>query len=186
MMTIPERLPQYRDQDYCLVRLNGPSGDLVPDLEMETWVCNGNFLRHRGDHVVALDHPRVQFARQHGRSVWTRPRFCRGPDIPVPDNQNIFNDSGNAAIWAAHNRYQTIYIAGADAWLGGEIRTVCDELYPVATKKPKLPPIWFRRFGEWSSQTTNQYVFIWPTLKLGVKTLSLEKFLAKYPARTSA
>jgi hypothetical protein len=98
----------------------------------------------------------------------------------VPDNFNIWNDSGNAAIWAAHTMYQDIVIVGADAWLGGEEYTVCRELYEVADKKPKLPPIWFRRFLDWSGQTTNNYIFVWPTIKIGVKTQRLEQVLTKY------
>lgn len=180
MQKLPQPLEQYRDLEHCLVVLNGPSGDSVPDLGCETFVCNGNFLRRRADHVVSIDHHRVQFARQHGRTVWSRPRFCRGGDYPVPDNHNIFNDSGNAAIWAAHNLYQTIIIAGADSWLGGETRTVCDELYTVADKKQKLPPIWFQRFRDWTSQTANTYVFVWPTIKLGIRTQRLEQVLTKY------
>jgi len=177
---IPSRLPQYSHLDHCVVVLNGPTGDLVPDLNCETFVCNGNFMRRRWDHIVSLDHPRVQFARSHGHSVWTRPRFCRNQDIAVPDTHTIFNDSGNAAIWAAHNLYNTILIAGADSWLGGETRTVCSELYVVSDKKAKLPPIWLRKFLDWSSQTQNQYIFVWPTLKKDVKTLRLEQVIAKY------
>jgi hypothetical protein len=180
MQKLPEPLPQYSHHSHCLVVLNGPSGDLVPDLDCETFVCNGNFQRRRADHVVSIDRHRVQFAREHGRTVWTRPRFCRTGDYPVPDNHNIFNDSGNAAIWAAHNLYQTIIIAGADSWLGGDTRTVCDELYTVADKKLKLPPIWFRKFQEWTGPTSNTYIFVWPTLKLGVRTLTWQRVRDKY------
>ena len=180
MKPLPKKLPQYSTKDHALVVLNGPSGDEMPDQDCETFVCNGNFLRRRWDHIVSLDHQRIQFARQHGHGVWTRPRFCRGQDIPVPDNFNVFNDSGNAAIWAAHTMYQDIIIVGADSWLGGEEYTVCRELYEVANKKPKLPPIWFKRFLDWSGQTTNNYIFVWPTIKLGVKTQRLEQVLAKY------
>jgi hypothetical protein len=179
-MTFSSKLPQYQDQEWALVVLNGPSGDAVPDLGLETFVCNGNFLRRRWDHIVSLDHQRVQFARQHGHAVWTRPRFCRRNDRPVPDTHSIFNDSGNAAIWAAHTSYNRILIAGADSWLGGELRTVCDEIYPVATKKDKLPPRWFTQFQAWSGQTPCEFVFIWPTLKLGVKTQPLSRVLTKY------
>lgn len=179
-MNIPLKKSQYSTKDTCLVVLNGPSGDLVPDLDLETFVCNGNFLRRRWDHIVTLDHKRVLFARQHGHNIWTRARFCRSGDVPVPDIHSVFNDSGNAAIWAAHNLYNNIVIAGADSWLGGETRTVCDELYEVSDKKEKLPPRWFRQFLAWSGQTQNTYTFVWPTLKLGVKTISVSRLLDKY------
>jgi hypothetical protein len=179
-MKIPARMTEYLHRSWCLVVLNGPSGDLVPDLPVETFGCNGNFLRRRLDHVVSLDHHRIQFARQHGRKVWTRPRFCKAGDIPVPDTHSIFNDSGNAAIWAAHNTYNRIVIIGADSWLGGENRTVCDELYHVADKKPKLPPIWFRKFQEWSAQTQHEYTFVWPNPVENVQTITLSEFCTKY------
>jgi hypothetical protein len=179
-MKIPDRSPAFRDREWCLVVLNGPSGELVPDLPVETFGCNGNFLNRRLDHVVALDLKRVQFAREHNHRVWTRPGFCRRGDVPVPDIHSLFNDSGNAAIWAAHNLYNNIVIAGADSWLGGETRTVCDELYEVSDKKEKLPPRWFRQFLAWSGQTQNTYTFVWPTLKLGVKTISVARLLDKY------
>lgn len=179
-MKIPNRLVEYSHHTWCLVVLNGPSGDLIPDLPVETFGCNGNFLRRRLDHVVALDQARVQLARQHSRPVWTRPRFCKSRDIPVPDTHAIFNDSGNAAIWAAHMLYNRIVIAGADSWLGGETRTVCDEIYEVNAKKGKLPPIWLRKFSEWSAQTQNEYVFVWPEASDSVKTITLAEFCTKY------
>jgi hypothetical protein len=180
-MKIPARMTEYLHRSWCLVVLNGPSGDLVPDLPVETFGCNGNFLRRRIDHVVSLDHQRIQFARQHGRTVWTRPRFCRTGDVPVPDTHTIFNDSGNAAIWAAHMMYNRIVIIGADSWLGGDTRTVCDELYHVADKKAKLPPIWFRKFTEWSAQTQHEYTFVWPEPVKGAQTITLSEFCTKYP-----
>lgn len=179
-MKIPARMTEYLHRSWCLVVLNGPSGDLVPDLPVETFGCNGNFLRRRCDHVVSLDHPRVQFARQHGRTVWTRPRFCKAGDIPVPDTHAIFNDSGNAAIWAAHMTYNRVVIIGADSWLGGEQHTVCRELYHVSDKKQKLPPIWFRKFQDWSGQTPNEYTFVWPTAVAGIQTITLAEFCTKY------
>lgn len=179
-MKIPAKLSQYCTKDSCLVVLNGPSGDLVPDLDCETFVCNGNFLRRRWDHIVTVDQKRVQFAREHGHSIWTRPRWCRPDDVPVPDQHSIFNDSGNAAIWAAHNLYNHIIIAGADAWLGGETRTVCDQLYEVSHKKGQLPPRWFGQFRAWTGQTQNTYTFVWPTLKLGIKTITLDRLRDKY------
>jgi hypothetical protein len=179
-MKIPARMTEYLHHTWCLVVLNGPSGDFVPDLPVETWGCNGNFQRRRIDHVVALDHHRVQYARQHGRTVWTRPRFCKANDVPVPDVHSIFNDSGNAAIWAAHNTYNRVVIIGADSWLGGDNRTVCDELYSVSTKKGKLPPIWLRKFTEWSAQTATEYVFVWPEPSEIVKTITLAEMIAKY------
>jgi hypothetical protein len=98
----------------------------------------------------------------------------------VPDAHSIFNDSGNAAIWAAHNTYNRVVIIGADSWLGGDTRTVCDELYTVNTKKHKLPPIWLRKFTEWSAQTQNEYVFVWPEPSEIVKTITLAEMIAKY------
>lgn len=167
-------------RDWCLVVLNGPSGDLVPDLPVETWGCNGNFLRRKIDHVVALDRHRVSFARRHNRAVWTRPRYCRTGDHAVPDLTDMLTDSGNAAIWAAHLHYQRIVIAGADSWLGGATRTVCDELYEVNAKKAKLPPRWRSRFLQWSSQTTNDYVFVWPDAQPDLETMTLHEFATKY------
>lgn len=178
-MQIPARNTKYKP-DWCLVVLNGPSGDVVPDLPVETWGCNGNFLRRRLDHVVALDLPRVQFARQHDRWVWTRPRFCKAYDVPVPDQHSVFNDSGNAAIWAAHMLYDHIVIVGADAWMGADSRTVCDELYSVNAKKGKLPPRWRRQFTEWSGQTPNRYVFVWPEPQKDLETITLSQFATKY------
>jgi hypothetical protein len=179
-MKIPNRLPQYQHRSTALVVLNGSSGDLVPDLDLETFGCNGNFLRRRLDHVVSLDHPRVQFARQHGRTVWTRPRFCRSGDIRVPESHTIFNDSGNAAIWAAHQLYDHVIIAGADSWLGGESWTVCRELYAVSDKKAKLPGMWFRKFLDWSSQTSGNFEFIWTQPHEKVKIIGISDVINKY------
>ena len=178
---MPITAPNPRSDQHCLVVLNGPTGDLVPDLGVETFVCNGNFLRRRWDHIVSLDHQRVQFARQHGHSVWTRPRFCRRGDRPVPDTHTIFNDSGNAAIWAGAQLYRTVIIAGADSWLGGATRTVCDELYHVADKKAKLPPIWYRRFLGWSAEyTQHRFIFVWPEPQKDCETMPVEDVIAKY------
>ena len=152
----------------------------MPDLDVETFGCNGNFQRRRLDHVVSLDHQRVQYARKAGRQVWTRPRFCRAGDIPVPDTHSIFNDSGNAAIWAAHMLYNRIVVIGADSWLGGEHRTVCRDLYSVSDKKDKLPPIWLRKFTEWSGVTQHTYEFVWSEPSKTVKTITLRDFTGKY------
>lgn len=179
-MNIPDRNPAFRDREWCLVVLNGPSGELVPDLPVETFGCNGNFLNRRLDHVIALDLKRVQFARQYRRWVWTKPQFCKRGDVPVPDLYQIFNDSGNAAIWAAHHYYNDIVIIGADSWLGGETRTVCDSLYDVNPKKSKLPPIWRRKFLEWSGQTQNRYTFIWQEPQKDLETITLAQFSNKY------
>ena len=165
---------------WCLVVLNGPSGDLVPDLPVETFGCNGNFLRRRIDHLVCLDLPRVKLARQHRRQIWTRPRFCRSGDRPIPDVNQIYNDGGNAAIWAAHLTYDHVVIVGADAWLGATTRTVCDELYEVSTKKTKLAGVWRRRFLDWSGQTPNRYVFVWPQPDPDLETVTLHQFATKY------
>lgn len=167
-------------KSWCLVVLNGPSGDLVPDLEVETFGCNGNFLRRRIDQVVALDLPRVQLAHRYGRKIWTRPRFCKAGDRAVPDVNQVYNDAGNAAIWAAHLDYNDIVIVGADAWMGGETQTVCSTLYSVNPKKGKLPGIWRRRFLEWSGQTQNRYTFVWQEPQKDLETITLAQFVAKY------
>lgn len=166
--------------DWCLVVLNGPSGDLVPDLPVPTWGCNGNFLRRRIDHLVCLDLPRVRLARQHRREIWTRPRFCRSGDHAIPDQGQLFNDGGNAAIWAASQTHDHIVVIGADAWLGGQTRTVCDELYEVSTKKTKLAGVWRRRFLTWSQAMTTQVSFVWPHAVPDFKTITLHEFSTKY------
>jgi hypothetical protein len=98
----------------------------------------------------------------------------------VPEVNNTLNDSGNAAIWAAHLLYDDIVVVGADAWLGGESRTVCDELYPVAAKKSKLGPIWLRRFLDWSGQTQMRVTFVRAEPHDLVPTLTLAQLDAKY------
>lgn len=163
-----------------MVVLNGPSGDLVPDIDVETFGCNGNFLRRRIDQLICLDLPRIQLARKHKRQIWTRPRFCKSGDTPVPDINQVYNDGGNAAIYAAHLTYDHIVIIGADSWMGADTRTVCDELYSVNPKKGKLPGMWRRRFIEWSSQTPNKYVFVWPEPQKDLQTITLAEFCTKY------
>lgn len=165
---------------WVLVVLNGPSGDFIPDLPVTTFGCNGNFLRRRIDHVVCMDLKRLKLARQHHRSVYTRPRWCRSGDHAVPDQAQTFNDSGNAAIWAAHLMSPRVVIVGADAWMGGATRTVCDELYEVLPKKDKLGPIWRRRFVQWSSQTTTSFEFVWHEPQQDLQTITLSQFRDKY------
>lgn len=163
-----------------LVILNGPSGDLVPDTDLETWVCNGNFLRRRYDHVVSFEAKRLKLIREHGcSSVWTKLVLLRARENLV--DCNLFYDTGNAAIWSAAQRDQHIIIAGADAWMGADDITVCNEIYETRKKPLTVGRRWSGKFHRWSrSYPEHAFEFVWPEPVEGYKTLTVELFKTKY------
>jgi hypothetical protein len=159
-----------------LVVLNGASGDTIPDVSLTTWVINANFLRRRYDHVVSFESERLRLIRQHQcTSVWARDDLAQPGEHPIP--QIHFYDSGNAAIWAAVQHSRKVYVAGADAWMGGATDSVCRAIYPMPDKKTQIGAKWSGKFLRWSTQYPGTVVFVWPKPVPGFDTITAEDFV---------